>query len=64
MAGIRVVRIRGAAVASVVSQPEALAFRLSQTNRNTRYAWLLANPEFDNSQSGGHMMVGSFLDHD
>jgi hypothetical protein len=25
---------------------------------------LLANPEFDNSQSGGHMMVGSFLDHD
>ena len=25
---------------------------------------LLANLEFDNSQSGGHMMVGSFLDHD
>ena len=25
---------------------------------------LLANPKFDNSQSGGHMVVGSFLDHD
>ena len=42
---------REQAVARVVSQPKALAFRLTKTNRKTRYTWLLANPEFDKSKS-------------